>query len=872
MPRQPILDAEKRYRVSERDLFARRFVTRLRAVYSDLAASIGGIEDAATRSRYASLLFHRLLFLFFLQHMGLFANDPRYLQECLEQKQKEVDGNFYRDILRPLFTGSRSSLPLHARFICLFTSHTIERNYPALQVANEVFERIFALFDECYRHSNNRSPGGGKDIVTPELISELFAQYTQPGEMGAYYTPDVIALYIARNTLLPALFTRVRERCGADCPPDHLLWQRLASYPERYLFAAARKGCEHTLPAEISAGLADVACRQAWQQGAPASYALPGETWREAIARREHAANVVTCCQQNTADGLDRLVTWNIDQQLLTLETLRACQQPEFLLGFYQNLRQFTILDPTCGSGAFLYASLSLLEPLYSTCLTRMEEMLCASRDIPLASRYHRLFERYLAQAGEAPSRQATIRRLIIERNLYGVDLMEEAVEACRLGLFLKLLATSPASEHMQTCHSSNFARHIRVGNCLVGSLSASSDEWTEQGSPTDGPYARAFHWHRAFPEVMERGGFDVVLGNPPYVEYERVRSLYTVDGYATLQTGNLYALTMERSAHLLAPGGRFGMIVPSSATCTDGYRSLQKLLLSQQELHIASFSDQRGHLFALPHPRLCIILYARAPASDTKPGRVFTTPYIKLGPGPRDSLFEQLRYTEVTRQARPGCIPRYGSPLELSIYEKLARQAATLGQYLQPSGAYPVYYTRKLSWFVQATPFVPRILDEQGRLRSPSELKMLCFSSPVHAHIAFVALNSNLFYWLITTGSDCRNLNLREVSGLPLDLASIHPTLQQALCQLAHTLAEDLRAHSRMRQMVFRDKGCLTIQCIYPARSKPLIDEIDRVLARHYAFNAEELDFLLHYDAQYRTDSTGQRTIYSNMPSQLDK
>src|SRR5260370_26336727 len=126
---------------------------------------------------------------------------------------------------------------------------------------------------------------------------------------------------------------------------------------------------------------------------------------------------------------------------------------------------------------------------------------------------------------------------------------------------------------------------------------------------------------------------------------------------------------------------------------------------------------------------------------------------------------------------------------------------------------------------------------------------------------MAFGGLNSNLFYWLITTCSDCRNLNAREVLGLPLDLASISPKLQQELCKLSTELAQDLLIHAEMKPMVFQNQGRLTIQCIYPARSKRLIDEIDRVLAQHYGFSAEELDFLLHYDAKYRLPGYARET-----------
>jgi hypothetical protein len=201
----------------------------------------------------------------------------------------------------------------------------------------------------------------------------------------------------------------------------------------------------------------------------------------------------------------------------------------------------------------------------------------------------------------------------------------------------------------------------------------------------------------------------------------------------------------------------------------------------------------------------------------------------------------------------RTGSIPRYGSPTEQSLHTKLHNQLQHLGDYLCKTGIHTVFFTRKLSWFVQVTPFIPKILDAHGRIRKPSELKKLLFPSQVLADIAFVALNSNLFYWFLTTGSDCRNLNMREVQGFPMNIDEMAPMIQNKLQKLAHLLTDELLAHSEMRRMSFKDSGVLTIQCIYPRKSKPIIDEIDLVLAQYYGFTDEELDFIINYDIKYR-------------------
>lgn len=408
--------------------------------------------------------------------------------------------------------------------------------------------------------------------------------------------------------------------------------------------------------------------------------------------------------------------------------------------------------------------------------------------------------------------------------------------------MLLKLLSHVERVEDLKSISAIDF--NICTGNILVNHSGEAGTNVTVERN------LQPFHWFVEFFGIMQNGGFDVIIGNPPYVEYEKVSATYKLNGYNTLSTGNLYALTVERCHNLLAMDGRFGMIVPSSATCTDGYLPLQKILLEQSSLHISSFSDQRGKLFDIAHPRLCIIIYQKR----SHPKSVFSTPYLKLGRELRDSLFQRLEYIEVTDLVKPGIIPRYGSSIERTLHAKVHSQAQRLGEYVAKSGSNMVYYTRKISWFVQVTPFIPGIVDEQGRARNPSELKTLRFSSPEYADLAFVALNSNLFYWFVTTGSDCRNLNMREVLGLPLSIDTIAGPIRRDLRKLAAELAADLHVHSEYRKMRFNGVGTLTIQCIFPGRSKATIDDIDRVLARHYGFTDEEADFIINYDGKYRT------------------
>jgi hypothetical protein len=168
-------------------------------------------------------------------------------------------------------------------------------------------------------------------------------------------------------------------------------------------------------------------------------------------------------------------------------------------------------------------------------------------------------------------------------------------------------------------------------------------------------------------------------------------------------------------------------------------------------------------------------------------------------------------------------------------------------------TGKHPVFYSRKVGYFLQVLDFVPEVRDGCGNLRSPSEFKELRFTNVDTAKSALACLNANLFYWFITIFSDCRHVNKREIDSVPVELERISKGhCGKDLTKLAERLMRDIHANSERRNMRFRHDN-LTVQCIIPRFSKPIIDEIDRVLARHYGFTDEELDFIINYDIKYR-------------------
>ena len=128
-----------------------------------------------------------------------------------------------------------------------------------------------------------------------------------------------------------------------------------------------------------------------------------------------------------------------------------------------------TVLDPTCGSGAFLFAALNILEPLYEACLDRMQvflDELQHSDKKPHALKYND-FRETLERIAQHPNRDYFILKSIIINNLYGVDIMDEAIEICKLRLFLKMVAQLDDVKRIEPLPDIDF--NIQAGNTLVG-------------------------------------------------------------------------------------------------------------------------------------------------------------------------------------------------------------------------------------------------------------------------------------------------------------------------------------------------------------------------------------------------------------------
>ena len=204
----------------------------------------------------------------------------------------------------------------------------------------------------------------------------IFEKYINQKQMGAYYTKEDITDYISKNTIIPFLFDKARKACKIAFEGDASVWQLLQDDPDRYIYDAVKTGVELDLPEEIAAGIDDVSNRTDWNTLTPDKYALPTEIWRETVARQQRCKTVQSKLANGEVNDINDLITYNLNIRQFAQDVIENCEGPELLRAFWKAITEVTILDPTCGSGAFLFAALNILEPLYEACLDRMQVFL----------------------------------------------------------------------------------------------------------------------------------------------------------------------------------------------------------------------------------------------------------------------------------------------------------------------------------------------------------------------------------------------------------------------------------------------------------------------------------------------------------------
>lgn len=593
---------------------------------------IKGIDNIKDANWYASVILNRLMFIYFLQKKGFLDHgNPDYLQDKLKVSQTKGKDLYYQEFLQTLFfdgfgkaekfrKNETPALIGKIKYINggLFLPHIIEEKYRGkIRISDAGFEDIFKLFSGYTWHLDD-TPSGKDDEINPDVLGYIFEKYINQKEFGAYYTKPEITNYL----------------------------------------------CERTINKFIS----------------------------------EKVGNV----------------------QIFDHFNNQLCQQ---LLD--EILPQLSILDPACGSGAFLVAALQHLIKIY----TAIFDFIQVSGNESNQARLTKIKQ-------DHPSLDYYIKKRVITDNLYGVDIMEEAVEIAKLRLFLSLVASAKTVDDLEPLPNVDF--NIMAGNSLIGLIRVDDKRFDIVGNPdilqqlkaqdyqtilneknesikmykehafivgkvedteqedrlqflrhhindvnreslvklnqllldefgnlkikyeevqlkgkaskrvlnmADMEALKPFHWGYHFDQIIARGGFDIILGNPPweifkpqakefFAEYsdlvtrrkmdiktfekeqkqllenpevatawlkyqsqyphvslyfrsaeQYLNQISVVNGKKQGTDINLYKLFVEQCVNLLSPRGECGLVIPSGIYTDLGCKQLREMLFSQTKI-----------------------------------------------------------------------------------------------------------------------------------------------------------------------------------------------------------------------------------------------------------------------------------------------
>ncbi|MGN0783979.1 MAG: Eco57I restriction-modification methylase domain-containing protein [Christensenellales bacterium] len=454
----------------------------------------------------------------------------------------------------------------------------------------------------------------------------------------------------------------------------------------------------------------------------------------------------------------------------------------------FENILGFSIIDPTCGTGAFIIAAADIMVDLYK--LTNMY--------------LHVSLNDFVVN--------------LFKNCLFGVDILEYAISLIRLRCKLYLY-------------------NLGISKNIVDSI----DFQFYQGDSLTLPNTKdaLFSNEGSFSTFINSGGFDCIIGNPPYVESSKINlDINQYGEYKTKRCGNLYAYILENSFNLLKENSYLGMIVPISITSTQRMESLRNLLFEKCEsIYIANFSDRPACLFTGVHQKLSIVF-----AKKTKPlngCKLYTSTYKHWSKNERATLFDSISYCRTTKNfVQCSGIAKVGDDIKLSILKKVLDNTSSFDDLIsQKENDNKIYINQRMTFWAKC-------------FSSPEpskEYKTYCIKDSINRKSVAALINSSLFYLIWESYSDCWHITQQDLSNLRISKKFFDEKFQSLLEQLEVKLEERLYQtreyiYSKQTDYIYMHRLCYKE-----------ITAINEIVAELYGFDNIEKEYIQTYNEKYR-------------------
>ena len=346
------------------------------------------------------------------------------------------------------------------------------------------------------------------------------------------------------------------------------------------------------------------------------------------------------------------------------------------------------------------------------------------------------------------------------------------------------------------------------------------------------------FHWFAEFPSVWLRNGFDVVIGNPPYITTKgRNRNLfnYTWQGYDTENCPDLYAVCMERASSFLNDRGRFAMIVMHSIYFGRYYRQLRQYLSDNlRALWISAYSRQPAGLFS-PSAAVRNAIVIGSNDSDI-PFRL-TTGLQRWASLFRPTLFERFTYIPSCKLIDESLNTwgMFDDPLIISGFESLRKEGKNIADSWEPKSS-PLGF--KATALYQLSPYIdePPAFNRHGVPAPQTRGAWMYFRSDEERNIAFLITAGRwMFLWWLALGDDF-DVTKQVLGSFPANLLSL--SSESRLLELALKLRDESPDHLFWVRKAGRRVGNYDLR-----KCRHITDESDWILAQAWGFTKEQFN-----------------------------
>lgn len=383
---------------------------------------------------------------------------------------------------------------------------------------------------------------------------------------------------------------------------------------------------------------------------------------------------------------------------------------------------------------------------------------------------------------------KTTIQKII--RTIYGNDINKDSIKISKLRLFL--------------CTLRRFGvRKIKGISIYI------NNNFTELDFVTNNP---------------ENNMFDIIVGNPPYVEDSKS------DVEPKTKYGNIYCNVLDNSAHLLGEKGVMGFVIPLSYVSTPRMKSLRDNLFEQiKEQYILSYSDRPDCLFSSVHQKLCIIIARKRNILDKI---IYTDSYKYWYNQERTELFESTQAVKNTF-CTDEYIPKLGSTNDVNIYKKIIANKQSINELLSGIND-SIYLNMRASFWIKAF-----ITSHKG-----AEYKEFRCADENIRNYCMCLLNSSLFWWYWICVSDCWHITQKELNGFKVPKIDNFCRLNDLAIRLETDLEEKKEyVGTKQTEYEYKHKNCTEI-----------IHQIDDEINNIFDLTEQESLYIKQFAYRFRT------------------